>query len=101
MLFRSYKVNNDGLLPGQGSVGDRVTPEQFIAAMTQQNPETSEPYLREILENPYVEDSGRQNKIICVYDVNATPTVFEGVDWCFNAATGDFFACDSEFHTHY
>ena len=99
--IRQYKVHNDGLLPGQRDVGDPVTAEQFISAMAQQNPDTSEPYLREILDNPYIEDVDRQSEIICVNDANATPTGFEGAGWWFNAATGDFFACDSKFHTNY
>jgi type II secretory pathway pseudopilin PulG len=96
-----YKAHNNGLLPGQESVGDSVTAEDFARAMAQDNPDDSGPYLKQIPENPYVEDPARRSTITCVNDPNAKPTGGEQTGWWFNAATGEFFACDSEFHTKY
>ncbi|MHC4524245.1 MAG: hypothetical protein ACYSU8_01725 [Planctomycetota bacterium] len=98
MLYKGY---NNGLLPGQQFEGDSVTSEGFVRAMAQDNPDGSGPYLSEIFENSYVLDPARRSTITCVNDVNATPTGTEQTAWWFNAATGDFFACDSQFHTNY
>ena len=96
-----YQAHHDGLLPGQRSVGDSVTSDAFTLAMKQQQPDGSGPYLREIFENPYVLNLQQQNAITCVNDARAVPTGSEGTGWWFNAATGDFFACDSQFHMAY
>lgn len=96
-----YKAHHNGLLPGQRSIGESVTSDAFAAAMRQQRPDGSGPYLRRTFANPYVADSDRQSMITCVNDVNSVPTGTEGTGWWFNAATGEFFACDSEFRTHY
>jgi hypothetical protein len=96
-----YKAHHHGLLPGQQSDGDSVTSDAFVAAMQQQRPDGSGSYLRQMPDNPYVNDSMRRSMIICVNDINAVPKGSEGAGWWFNAATGDFFACDSEFHTQY
>jgi type II secretory pathway pseudopilin PulG len=96
-----YKAHNNGLLPGQTSVGDSVKAEDFTRAMAQDNPDGSGPYLKDIFENPYVADPARRSTITCVNDADATPTGGEQTAWWFNAATGEFFACDSQFHTNY
>ena len=96
-----YKHHHNGLLPGQKSAGDFVTSESFALAMAQDTPDGSGPYLKDIFENPYVADPARRSMITCVNDAEAKPTGQEQTGWWFNAATGDFFACDSEFHTHY
>ena len=96
-----YKAHHDGLLPGQRSVGDSVTSDAFALAMKQQRPDGSGPYLGEIFDNPYVLNLQQQNAITCVNDTNAMPTGLEGTGWWLNAATGDFFACDSKLHTEY
>ena len=96
-----YQAHHNGLLPGQQSDGDSVTSDAFMFAMSQQRPDGSGPYLRRIFENPYILIDEQRNAITCVNDINAVPTGFEGTGWWFNAATGDFFACDSEFHTRY
>ena len=96
-----YKAYNDGLLPGQMSVGDAVTSEGFAHAMVQDAPDGSGPYLKQMPENPYVTDPACRSMITCVNDPEAMPTGGEQTGWWFNAATGDFFACDSEFHTKY
>lgn len=97
-LYRAY---HDGLLPGQHAAGDAVTCEGFVRAMAQDRPDGSGPYLREMPENPYVADPALRCRITCVNDAAAKPTGAEQTGWWFNAATGDFFACDSAFHTNY
>ena len=96
-----YKAHHNGLLPGQQFRGDSVTADEFATALQQQRPDGSGCYLSVILENPYMTDPARRNTVICVNDVNAIPAGTEQTAWWFNAATGDFFACDSEFHTKY
>ena len=96
-----YKAHNNGLLPGQQSVGESVTSDGFAVAMRQQRPDGSGTYLRRMFENPYLLVSGQRIAITCVNDANAAPTGLEGTGWWLNTATGDFFACDSEFHTNY
>ncbi|MDH4202519.1 MAG: hypothetical protein OEV87_06460 [Phycisphaerae bacterium] len=96
-----YRAHHNGLLPGQEFVGDSVTAESFARAMAQDAPDGSGPYLKDISENPYVADPARRSRITCVNDVDAKPTGGEQTGWWFNAATGEFFACDSEFHTNY
>jgi type II secretory pathway pseudopilin PulG len=97
-LYRAY---HKGLLPGQRFAGGSVTSEGFIGAMAQDVPDGSGPYLKDIFENPYVADPARRSMITCVNDPDAKPTGAEQTGWWFNAATGEFFACDSEFHTNY
>ena len=96
-----YKAHHNGLLPGQQAAGDSVTSEGFIRAMAQRMPDGSGPYLRRVFDNPYVADPVQRNAITCVNGPDARPTGSEGTAWWFNAATGDFSACDSEFHTNY
>lgn len=96
-----YRAHNGGLLPGQVFEGDAVTPDAFIAALQQQRPDGYGPYLGAMLENPFVTDPARQRTITCVNDADARPTGAEQTAWWFNAATGDFHACDSQFHTNY
>ncbi len=96
-----YKAHHNGLLPGQQCAGDSVTSDVFIHAMRQQRPDDRGSYLRSIPENPYIQTEQQKTAITCVNDVNAVPTGHEGTGWWFNTATGDFFACDSEFHANY
>ena len=96
-----YKAHNNGLLPGQRLVGDSVTSDAFALAMKQKRSDGSGSYLRAISDNPYILIPEQRNTITCVNDANAVPTGFEGTGWWFNAATGEFFACDSKFHTNY
>ena len=96
-----YRAHHNGLWPGQQAAGDSVTAEDFICAMAQDAPDGSGPYLTAIPENPYVDSPARRRTITCVNDANAAPMGTERTAWWFNAATGEFFACDSEFHTKY
>ena len=96
-----YKAHHDGLLPGQKFRGDSVTADEFIAALQQAHPGGSDYYLKAIFKNPYVADPAGRDTVTCVNDADAKPTGNEQTAWWFNVATGDFFACDSEFHTNY
>lgn len=96
-----YQAHNNGLLPGQRAVGDSVTSDAFAHAMKQQRPDGSGPYLDRIFENPFMVNPDGRSTVTCVNSANAMPTGSEGTGWWFNAATGEFFACDSEFHTKY
>ncbi len=96
-----YQAAHDGLLPGQRFFGASVTSEQFAAAMAEPAGKDRSPFLRQIPANPYVESSALSRTITCVNDLEAKPTGNEGTAWWFNAATGDFYACDSKFHTNY
>jgi hypothetical protein len=58
-------------------------------------------YFQRFPDNPYIQDSDCRNTVTCVNDPNIRPDGTEGTAWWFNAATGDFRACDSEFHTAY
>jgi len=96
-----YQAEHNGLLPGQQSAGESVSSDAFVVAMKQQRFDGEGPYLRTMPENPYVQNPVLRTTITCVNDINAVPLGSEGTGWWFNAATGDFFACDSEFHTNY
>jgi type II secretory pathway pseudopilin PulG len=96
-----YKAENHGLLPGQKTVGGRVTAQSFAKAMGSNRKSGQGAYLRSIPVNPYVMNGNAQNSITCVNDPAAKPGGDEGTAWWFNAATGEFHACDSAFHTAY
>ena len=96
-----YRAEHNGLFPGQRFAGDLVTSDAFALAMKQKRSDGSGSYLRKFFDNPYILGAEQRNTITCVNDVNVMPTGFEGTGWWFNAATGDFFACDSKFHTNY
>ena len=99
--IRLYKAEN-GLFPGQEKIGDlSVTSDEFIAALKDFHTDGPEPYLIEFPANPYVLDVEAASTITCVSDRNAQPAGTEQTGWWFNAATGRFYACDSEFHTNY
>lgn len=92
-----YKAAHDGLWPGQRYPGDAVTADGFTEALTGTQSQNRTPLMREMLNNPYAES----HSITCVNDPDAKPAGTEGTAWWFNAATGEFYACDSEFHTNY
>ncbi|MCI0498215.1 MAG: hypothetical protein L0Y36_00840 [Planctomycetales bacterium] len=96
-----YRSEHNGLLPGQRTAVSAVRPEDFAAALNQSCLDGGVPYLRQIPENPYVADPNAAAAITCVNDPDARPTGQEGTGWWFNAATGEFYACDSAFHTNY
>jgi hypothetical protein len=95
-----YKVQHDGLLPGQNAKGSDIAENGFVRAMTEEDPAGFGPYLREIPANCFVEGKSA-NKITLFNDPDAVPSGDEGTGWCFNAATERFCASDSKFHTEY
>lgn len=95
--IRIYRAET-GLLPGQQSPDDRsITSEEFVAALTG----NSDAFMAEFPANPYVADPAAAVRVTCVSDPLAKPTGAEPTGWWYNAATGQFCACDSQFHTHY
>ena len=96
-----YKAAHGGRLPGQRLPGQAVTPAAFVAALTEQPGPDGQALLRQIPANPYVTDAAAARTVTCVNDPDARPDGTEGTAWWFNAATGEFCACDSAFHTNY
>lgn len=100
--IRLYRADYDGLYPGQKSGDDlSVTGDEFVAALLKQRADHAEPYMRQFPVNPYLSDPATGDAVTCVNDPAAFPMGTEGTGWWFNAATGEFYACDSEFHTNY
>lgn len=95
-----YRAEHDGLLPGQSRPGEAVTSAGFAAAMREYRPH-GYASLGGIPENPYIVNPRLSAEVTCVNDPYAEPSGREGTGWWFNAATGEFFACDCEFHTRY
>jgi general secretion pathway protein G len=90
-----YKVQHYDLLPGQAVIGGPVAEADFVNDMTTRGLDGYGPYLQKIPVNLYVADAANSQTITCVNDAAATPTGAEGTAWWFNAANGDFRACDS------
>ncbi len=101
--FRSqielYKVQHYDLLPGQASFGGAVTEAGFVAALT--NDDTYGAYVSKIPENLFIANAANRDAITCVNNAAAVPAGNEGTGWWFNAANGDFRACDSFGSTQY
>ena len=95
-----YRIEHDGLLPGQTVPGAEVTCESFVNALTEPDSVRAEPYLREIPANPFVDDDLAAD-IVVVNAAGAEPCGDEGTGWWFNVATGDFRANDCGFHSGY
>jgi len=95
-----YRVEHDGLLPGQTMPGACIGAEAFIDSMTRKDGAGRGPWLRAVPANPFVTGEAAAD-ITCVNAVDASPTGAEGTGWWFNAATGQFCACDSRFHSVY
>lgn len=99
--IRLYKADK-GLFPGQQRIGDlSVTADEFIEALKEQRMDINMPYVEQFPPNPYVSDTAAGDGVICVNDPDAHPSGMEAAGWWYNAATGDFYACDSAFHTNY
>lgn len=94
-----YKVQHNDLLPGQASFGGDVAEAAFVAALT--NDGTYGSYVSKIPENLFIADAAARNAITCVNDAATAPAGDEGTGWWFNAANGDFRACDSPGSTEY
>lgn len=96
-----YKIQHGDLLPGQKVSAGDITEARFITAMTRRNTvDGYGPYFKKMPENPFIIGEAADD-VTCVNDTNAVPTGIEGAGWWLNAATGQFRACDSQFHTAY
>ena len=96
-----YKIQHGDLLPGQKVTGGDITQADFIAAMTRRNTvDGYGPYIKEMPENPFIAGHAKDD-ITCVNDADAVPTGNERTGWWLNASTGEFCACDNQFHTAY
>ena len=95
-----YKVQHDGLLPGQNTIGGEVTENRFVRAMTEKDSAGFGPYLKEIPANCFVKGE-MASRITLVNDPDAVAGGNEGTGWWFNAATEKFCASDSRFHAEY
>ncbi len=89
-----YKVQHNDLLPGQAVIGGPVVEADFVNDMVTNNG-TYGPYIRRIPDNLYVANAANRNSVKCVNVLGASPAGDEGTGWWFNAANGDFRACDS------
>ena len=99
--IRLYKAEK-GLFPGQQQIGDlSVTADEFIKALSEQQTDRIVPYVEQFPGNPYVSNPTVSDEVTCVNDPDAKPSGIESTGWWYNAATGDFYACDSQFHTNY
>lgn len=96
-----YKVQHRDLLPGQKVPGGDILEHDFVKAMTVRDSDDMGPYIKKIPCNLYLDDSDKRDAVTCVNNVDANPKGTEGTGWWFNAATGQFRACDSPSHTAY
>ena len=95
-----YRVEHGGLLPGQKDIGDDVTSESFVNALTEPGSVRAEPYLREIPANPFIDDDTADD-ITIVNSMATEPCGGGHTGWWFNVATGEFRANDCGFHSVY
>ena len=95
-----YKVQHSDLLPGQTTIGGNVTEADFLTAMTVSDG-TYGPYMGKFPVNIFESDAAKRSAITCVNDASASPSGSEGTGWWFNAANGEFRACDSADHINY
>ena len=96
-----YRTEHNGLLPGQQKAGRRVLPLDFVRDLTLPDTDGHFPYFERFPENPFVRCDDSRNTVTCVNDPNMLPDGTEGTAWWFNAATGQFRACNNKFHTAY
>ncbi|MBM4103411.1 MAG: hypothetical protein FJ263_05075 [Planctomycetes bacterium] len=96
-----YRTEHNGLLPGQQKAGQFVLPSDFIRELTSPDTKGEFPYFQRFPENPFIRCDDSRNTVTCVNDPNVLPDGTEGTAWWFNAATGQFRACDNKFHTAY
>lgn len=98
--IEQYRLENDGLLPGQSASGAAVSVDDFKGALTMKRGKAFKNRVRAVPANPFMSGE-RADDITCVNGVELLPTGEEGTGWWFNAATGQFRACDSRFHSVY
>jgi len=94
-----YRIEHDGLLPGQNAPGSQVSADDFIKCMIRMNVAGGR-RVAGLPANPFMSGDAAA-EVTCVNDAQAAPTGEEGTGWWFNAATGQFLACDSRFHAAY
>jgi general secretion pathway protein G len=88
-----YKVQHDGLLPGQKFKGQEIHEEDFVNGLTESG-RTYGPYLKKMPKNPF-------NDLRSVRIGSVTIGSAAGAGWFLNCQTGDFRADDLEFHRAY
>jgi general secretion pathway protein G len=96
-----YRAEHNGLYPGQQRAGQSVAPMDFVRDITLPGNDGRFHYFQRFPDNPFIGVSDCRNTVTCVNDSKLRPNGKEGTAWWFNAATGEFRACDSEFHTAY
>lgn len=96
-----YRAEHEGLMPGQQSPGQSVTSINFVRDITMPGSDGRIHYFERFPDNPFIGSSDCRNTVACVNDPKIRPNGKEGTAWWFNAATGEFRACNSEFHTAY
>jgi len=92
-----YRIQHNNLLPGQVVSGGDIIVDDFITDLTTQGTDGCGPYLEEISVNVF----NNLNTVTFVNDAAAVADGTEGTGWWLNAATGEFYACDSPGHTEY
>ena len=92
-----YRIQHHNLLPGQVISGGDIIEDDFITDLITQGTDGYGPYLEEIPVNVFNDF----NTVTFVNDAAAVAKGTESTGWWLNAATGDFFACDSPEHTEY
>ncbi|MBW8016365.1 MAG: hypothetical protein FVQ82_09275 [Planctomycetes bacterium] len=88
-----YKVQHEGLLPGQKFKGQEITEEEFVNGLTESDGVYG-PYLKKMPRNPF-------NGLRSVRIGSVTIGSAAGAGWFLNCYTGDFRADDLEFHRAY
>ncbi|MCK4999498.1 MAG: type II secretion system protein [Anaerohalosphaera sp.] len=96
-----YKVHHDELLPGQTTAGGNVTDAGFVAALLATDGNSDGPYITQMPVNRYIQNPAQNRSITCVNNASASAAGTEGTAWWFNAATGEFRACDSVANTQW
>jgi general secretion pathway protein G len=96
-----YRAEHNGLLPGQKGPGQSVAPMDFVRELTMPESDGHFHYFQRFPDNPFIDGSDCRNTVTCVNGPTLHSDGKEGTAWWFNAATGEFRACDSEFHTAY
>ena len=92
-----YRIHHNELLPGQVISGGDIIEADFITDLIMQGTDGYGPYLEEIPVNVFND----LNTVTFVNDAAAVAEGTEGTGWWLNAATGEFYACDSPAHTEY
>jgi len=98
--IESCRLEHGGMLPGQTSPWACVGADPFGDFMMRQDASGRGPWLKTVPANPFM-TGDKANDVTCVNEVGVSPTGEEGTGWWFNAATGEFRACDSRFHAEY